>query len=169
MGITLQSSTSRLFSDITKHKQLKHICLRCLGHFTTSNILARHQQLCTRGDFMSVLHVLPVPGTERDQIKFNQFKNTTKAPFVIYEDFESILYPLNRKVQLTTMVKQHKVCAAQAIHCSNLQDFNYRTIIKVSQHALTDFPYELIRWEEEIIAVLIRKLKMKCLSMHQQA
>ena len=52
---------SRLFSDITKHKQLKHICLRCLGHFTTSNILARHQQLCTRDDFMSVLHVLPVP------------------------------------------------------------------------------------------------------------
>ena len=43
---------------------------------------------------MSVLHVLPVPGTERAKIKFTQFRNTTKAPFVIYADFESILEPL---------------------------------------------------------------------------
>ena len=32
----------RFFSDITKHNGLKLICLRCLGHFTTSDILTRH-------------------------------------------------------------------------------------------------------------------------------
>jgi hypothetical protein len=41
---------SRLFSDITKHNGQLNMCLRCLGHFTTPEILNRHKQLCTRED-----------------------------------------------------------------------------------------------------------------------
>ena len=85
------TSIPRLFSDITKHTNQKHFCLRCLGHFSSEEVLARHKELCTRDDFMSVLHVLPTPGSKQAQIKFNQYKYCTKAPFVIYADFESIL------------------------------------------------------------------------------
>ena len=162
-------SIPHLFSDITKHGHVHNICLRCLGHFYSPEILSRHQQLCTRDDFMSVLHVLPVPGTERAQLKFNQFRNTTKAPFVIYADFESILEPLGRHVHRTTLSQLHKVCAAAAILCSYMPDFNQRTIIKFGPQALSDFLDELIIWENEIIAVLIRNLKMKSLNMRQQA
>ena len=88
---------------------------------------------------MYVLHVLPVPGTERAQIKFTQFRKTTKAPFVIYVDFESLLEPLGQHVQDTTFARHHKVCAAAAILCSNLPEFNQRTIMKVSPRALSDF------------------------------
>ena len=65
------TSIQRLFKDITKHKEQKHFCLRCLGHFSFEEILARHKELCTRNDFMSVLHVLPMPGSKQAQIKFN--------------------------------------------------------------------------------------------------
>ena len=103
------SSISRLFSDITNIKNQKHFCLRCLGHFSSEEVLARHKELCTRDDFMSVLHVLPVPGSKQAQIKFNNYKYCTKAPFVIYADFESILVPLGRQVKNTTLTQQHKL------------------------------------------------------------
>ena len=41
------TSISRLFSDITKHKDKKHFCLRCFNHFTSKEVLARHKELCT--------------------------------------------------------------------------------------------------------------------------
>ena len=47
---------------------------------------------------MSVLHVLPVPGLKQTQIKFNQYKYRTKAPFVIFAEFESFFEPSGRKV-----------------------------------------------------------------------
>ena len=51
---------------------------------------------------MSVLHVLPVPGSKQAEIKFNQYKYYTKAPFVIYANYESILVPSNRQLKHTT-------------------------------------------------------------------
>ena len=84
------ANISRLFSDLTK-KQEHQICLRCLGHVSTEESYARHKQLCTRDDFMSVLHVLPMLGSTQAEIKLNQYKYCIKAPFVIYADFESIL------------------------------------------------------------------------------
>ena len=57
------TSISRLFYDITKHKDDKHFCLRCLGHFSSEEVLAPHKELCSRDDFMSVLHILPTPGS----------------------------------------------------------------------------------------------------------
>ena len=44
------NSIPRLFSDITKHGNQRHFCHRCLGHFSSEEVLARHQELCTRDD-----------------------------------------------------------------------------------------------------------------------
>ena len=109
------TNISRLIQDITKHKEQNHFCLRCLGHFSSEEVLARHKELCTRYNFMSVLHVLPTPGSKQAHIKFNQYKYCTKAPFVIYANFESILEPSGRHVRHTTFTQQQKVCAAAAI------------------------------------------------------
>ena len=48
---------------------------------------------------MSVLYVLPVPGSKQAEMKFSQYKYCTKAPFVIYAIFESILEPSDRQVK----------------------------------------------------------------------
>ena len=81
------ASIPRLFKDITKHKEQQNICLRCLGHFYTEKSFARHKELCTRDDFMSVLHVLPAPGSKQAQLKFYNYKFCTMALFVTYADF----------------------------------------------------------------------------------
>ena len=47
---------------------------------------------------MSVVHVLPAPDSEQAQIKFRQVRNTYRALFVIYADFESIFVPIERRV-----------------------------------------------------------------------
>ena len=114
---------------------------------------------------MFVLNLLLVPETERAEIKITQFKNTTRACFVIYADFESILEPLGKDVQRTTFVQHHKVCAAAAIFCSYMPDFNQRTIMKFGPQALSDFLDEIIKWESTIIEVPIRNLKIKVLNM----
>ena len=112
------------FSKILQNKQQLQFCLGCLGHFSSEEVLARHKKLCTRDDFMSALHVLPVPGSKHAQIKFNQYKYCTKAPFVIYADFESIVEPSGRQVKHTTYTQQHKVCAAAAILTSSSYNFD---------------------------------------------
>ena len=72
---------------------------------------------------MSVLHVLPMPGSKQAEIKFKEYKYFIKAPFVIYPDFESILDPSGRHVMHTTYIQQHKVCAAAAILTSSFYNF----------------------------------------------
>ena len=88
---------------------------------------------------MSVLHVLPNPGSKQTQIKFNQYKYCSKAQFVIYADFESILEPLGRHVKQTTYTQQHKVCAAAAILTSRFYEFDQRVVMKVGENALAEF------------------------------
>ena len=78
---------------------------------------------------MSVLYVLHTPKSKQAQLKFSNYKFCTMAQFVIYADLESILEPLGRKVKQTTYFQQHKVCAAAAIFCSNLGNYNQLTVI----------------------------------------
>ena len=73
---------------------------------------------------MSVLQEIPRLGSKQAQIKFNQYKYCTKAPFVIYADFESILKRLRRQVKQTTYTQQHKVCAAAVILTSTFYEFD---------------------------------------------
>ena len=73
---------------------------------------------------MSVLDVLPMPGCEQAQIKFNQYKYYTKAPFFIYAGIKSILEPLGRQVKQTTLSQQHKMCATAAIQTSTFFNFD---------------------------------------------
>ena len=158
------TSIPRLFADITKHKPQKHFCLRCLGHFSSEEVLARHKELCIRDDFMSVLHVLPTPGSKQEQLKFYNYKFCTMAPFLIYADFESILEPLGRQTKLTIYSQQHKVCAAAAILFSTLGQYNQLTVIKVGEKALSEFLDVLIEWETAIVEELRTNRPMKRMS-----
>ena len=58
----------RLFQDISKHKERKNICIRCLGSLYTEGSLVKHQSICTCEHFMSVVHVLPAAETEQTHI-----------------------------------------------------------------------------------------------------
>lgn len=83
--------------------------------FKTADILERHKQLCTKTDFMLSLHLLSAPDTQWAYIKFSAFKNSTRALFVIYADFESILKPIDNLNKATRLKKKHEICAAAAL------------------------------------------------------
>ena len=117
---------------------------------------------------MSVLHVLPVPGSKQAQIKFYQYKYCIKSPFVIYANFQFILEPSGRQVKQTTYTQQHKVCAAAAILPSSFYNFDQRTVMKVGENALAEFLDTLIVYEAEIVAILRMNRAMKRLSARQQ-
>ena len=102
---------------------------------------------------MSGLHVLPTPGSEQAEIKLTQYKYCTKAPFVIYADFKSILEPSGRRVKHTTSIQQHKVCAAAAILTSKFYNFDQRTLMKVGEKALAEFFDTLLVWKAKIVAI----------------
>ena len=111
---------------------------------------------------MSVLHILPLPGSKQPQIKFNQYKYCTKAPLLIYADFESILEQSNHHVKHTIYTQQHKVCASAAILTSSFYNFDQRTVMKVGENALAEFLDSLIVWEAEIVAILRTRRMMMC-------
>ena len=105
----------RVLFDQTKYEHRKNICRRCFGRFYTKESLAKHERLCTREDFMLVLHVFPAPNTEQAHIKLMQFRNTYEAPFVVYSNFKSILEPIQRQNKNTLYDQHHKISAAYAI------------------------------------------------------
>ena len=117
---------------------------------------------------MSVFRVLPTPGSNHAKIKFNQYKYCTKAPFVVYADFEFILEPSDRQIKHTTYTQQHKVCAAAAILTSRFYNFDQRTVMIVVENALAEFLDSLIVWEAEIVANLRINQTIKRLSARQQ-
>ena len=164
----LKASIPRLFKDITKHKEQQNICLRCLGHFKTKESYACHKELCTCDDFMSVLHVLFAPGSKQAQLKFYNYRFCTMAPFVIYADFESILEPLGCQVKQTTYSQQHKVCAAAAVRCSTLGNYNQLTVMKIRVNALAEFLDVLIEWESAIVEELRTNRPMKRMSAQKR-
>ena len=103
---------------------------------------------------MSVLHVLPTPCSKQAQLKFYNYKFCPMAPFVNYADFESVLEPLGRQAKQTTYSQQHKVCAAAAILCSTLGQYNQLMVMEVWENALAEFLDMLIEWESAIVEEL---------------
>ena len=90
------------------------------------------------------------------------------APFVIYADFESILEPLGRQAKQTTYSQQHKVCAAAAILCSTLGQYNQLMVMKVGENALAEFLDVLIEWATAIVEELRTNRPMKRMSAQKR-
>ena len=127
-----------------------------------------HKQLCTREDYMSVVHVLPTPDSEESHIKFKQFRNTSQAPFVIYADFESILERVDRQNKRTHYDQQHKVCAAAAILCFYIPEMNNKLMLFSGPNTLENFLNKLIEWETMCMEYLRLNCPMRPLNFQQE-
>jgi hypothetical protein len=133
------NNMSRLLCDITKLRHQLNLCLRCFGHFGSPETLTRHKQMCTREDFMSVVHILPNSDSKDSHITFKQFTNTSNAPFVIYADFESILQKVDIQNKRTHYDQQHKLCSAAAILYSQHEDMQNKLMLFSGPNTLEDF------------------------------
>ena len=72
--------------QVSKHKESKVFCERCLNHFPNEEKLEIHMESCEQFDFVKI--EMPKEGIK---IKFKNFNREMKMAFVIYADFESIV------------------------------------------------------------------------------
>ncbi|KAJ8912083.1 hypothetical protein NQ315_000589 [Exocentrus adspersus] len=76
-----------LSSQLGKHKTKKHFCDRCLHYFSSMERLSKHYEDCKNVNDCKVR----LPNEEQKSLKFKNFKNKEKVPFVVYADLERVL------------------------------------------------------------------------------
>ncbi|CAB3981335.1 Gastrula zinc finger [Paramuricea clavata] len=111
----LIKDVNRMLFSVSKHTNKKHFCLHCLHSCVSKEVLEKHKETCLEVNGTQAIN-LPKEGTK---IKFKNHRNSMPVPFVIYADFESILVPEERKVNLenpedkssTDLYQTHKACS----------------------------------------------------------
>ncbi|CAH1110639.1 unnamed protein product [Psylliodes chrysocephalus] len=94
---------SRLINyQLNKNGHKKFICDRCLNYFFNENRLKDHSILCQK------LNDYKITFPKEKVVKFKNFINKQKTPFIVYADFESMLLPINDKINIkTTKYQKH--------------------------------------------------------------
>ena len=86
----LVKNLSRLLSSqVSNHKEKHHFCLRCLNAFWTHKSLNKHLEYCKKHKAVKI--DMPKKG---DILKFRNYCNSEKVPFIIYADTESLIKPI---------------------------------------------------------------------------
>ena len=105
----LVKNLSRLLSSqVSKHKEKHHFCLRCLNPFWCEQSLNKHREYCGKHEAVKIN--MPEKGT---MLKFKNYYRREKVPFVIYADFESCIKSihtcdLNPESSYTKQYQKHE-------------------------------------------------------------
>ncbi|XP_011859764.1 PREDICTED: uncharacterized protein LOC105557193 [Vollenhovia emeryi] len=110
-------------SQLSKQKEKKYICDRCLHYFHSNGKLEAHSVDCQQINNCAI--VLP---SEKDKwLSFNNHSRKERVPFVVYADLECILI----KTDTDTKAYQHHqiFSIAYYVHCSyddSLSTYRFR-------------------------------------------
>ena len=86
----VKNKSALLASQINNHKGTSHICLNCINGFKSEKSLIKHKEYCYNNECVNIM--MPPPNTF---LKFDKFRFSERAPFVIYADFESFIKPMD--------------------------------------------------------------------------
>ena len=98
-----------LLSQVSKHKEKHHFCMRCLNAFCSHKSLNKHQEYCGKHEAVKIN--MPEEGT---MLKFKNYYRREKVLFVIYADFESCIKSihtcdLNPESSYTKQYQKHEL------------------------------------------------------------
>ena len=90
-----------------------HFCVRCLQGFSSERVLEQHRTLCLGSSGRPTRVVMPEKG--KNTLRFTNFQNQMKAPYIIYADVESIIQKFDTCIpptekSSTTKTEVHKPC-----------------------------------------------------------
>ena len=142
---------SALFFDQSKNSNSKYFCERCLHGYTTAALLERHKPEC-KGLLKSPTRT-EMPKEGENKMKFQNYNKQTKAPYVVYADFECLVKKIatcepNNKHSFTVKTEKHEPCGFSYMivrsdgHTHG--PFNYR-----GEHAVYVFLIWLLEHEEK--------------------
>ena len=86
----VKNTSALLASQINRHKGTSNICLNCINGFKTEKSLEKHKEYCYNNECVNIN--MPPPNTF---LKFDKFRFSERAPFVVYADFESFIKPMD--------------------------------------------------------------------------
>ena len=75
--------------QVSKHKEKKHFCLRCLNPFQCEESLIKHREYCDKKEAVKI--EMPKKGT---MLKFKHYYKSEKVPFIVYTYFECFIKPV---------------------------------------------------------------------------
>ena len=91
----LVKDISRLLSSqLSKHHGKKYFCDNCLNSFGSQKVLDKHLEYCSKHE--AVKTIMPKEGT---MLKFKNYLNSEKVPFIVYADFECFIKPIHSCTQ----------------------------------------------------------------------
>ena len=99
---TATKNISRLLSKLNgKTRRAYHFCMNCLNGFRTESARDKHYEYCSS----NVLVKIKMSTEEKKWLKFHDGPYQFKVPFMLCEDFESILKPVHElyRNKLNTM------------------------------------------------------------------
>ncbi|XP_025268460.1 uncharacterized protein LOC112639278, partial [Camponotus floridanus] len=96
---------SRLVSSqLSKHKNHKYICDRCLHYFSSDDKLQSHTVDC--GEMNDCAIRLP---SDKDKwLEFNNYNRKERLPFVVYADLECVLTKTEEEQQQQKLYQHHR-------------------------------------------------------------
>ena len=110
---SLVKRLSGLLYDQNRHNESKHFCERCLHGYKTRDLLERHKPEC-KGLLKSPTRT-EMPKQGENKMVFKNYYKQMKAPYVIYNDFESVLKKIatcepDNKQSFTIKTEKHEPC-----------------------------------------------------------
>ena len=78
---------SALLRGITSKTYSNFYCVNCLRSFKVKNKLKSREKICENKDFCNVV----LPSKDTKILDFNLYRESDKAPFIIYADPETLI------------------------------------------------------------------------------
>ena len=145
---------SRLVSSqVSKHNGKSFLCERCLNPFPTEESLNKHEEYCNTNECIKV--VMPEKG-KNDIVKFKNYCNSEKVPFIIYADTESLIKPIqscepNPQSSYTKKYQKHEpISFSYYIKCFDDNVFEPRLRSYTGKDAMQKFVESLEKDVKEI-------------------
>ena len=155
----VKNLSALLASQINRHKGTSHICLNCINGFKYKDSLDKHKEYCYNNECVNIM--MPPPNTF---LKFDKFRFSERAPFVIYADFESFIKPMDScdpdpNKSYTKKYQKHKPSGFSYYIKSLYEDVKKsekRTYIKTKKEE-PDAEDVFVKWLEEDVKEIANK------------
>ena len=142
----------------TKHKAKKNFCMYCLQCFSRPDVLIEHKKVCLAINGKQTV-VMPDSKFGKPCVKFKNFRNMLRAPFIIYADFEAIIEKQNElrthsEQSFTHEFQNHKVCGfAYKVVCVDPR-FTRETVVHRGEDAGQRFLAMILEEEERCVQLM---------------
>ncbi len=156
---------SRFAFDVSRNRNPKHFCKRCLGHFVSQAVLDRHSYFCSQHDFPKSIFTLPPAGSV---CNFKNIRYQQMVPFVIYADFECLTSPIDQPhaaaaaaTSNTVLYQSHTPCSAGLKVISTISDFNNEPYMHYTgKEVMSWFLQKLMQLAEKCLTVLFSEERL---------